>query len=252
MTDNRAATEVLGFILAFAIITAAIGIVYTSGFGGLQDVRDDEQLKNVERAFDVLSANIEEVRRFGTPSRSTEIRLRNGRLVLSNLTRIRVEVPAANFDMNVSMRPVSYISNDEDTIITYEGGAVFRASEGQAVMLSEPGWMLEENRLIVPGVVTYQREGPSSLSTAGTALLVAQSFDRVVSRHKSNAPFEVNITVNTTAARAGAWERYFGALTGGSPTTVYDTDPSDGEIKVGFTVESLLVIRAIIGLTLSP
>lgn len=248
---ERAATEVLGFILAFAVITAAIGIIYSSGIGGLQDMRDDEQLQNVERAFDVLAANIEEVRRFGTPSRSTEIRLRNGRLVLRSQSQMTINISdGTSFSVEVNMRPLSYVSPDEDTVITYEGGAVFRASEDQAVMLSDPGWIIEDERLVVPGVVTFREGGPNSLSTAGTALIVAQSSDRIVDS-ASGDDLNVTVTVNTSAARADAWMRYF-QRKASVPLTPVDDDPSDGEIAYSFTVDRLWVVRSIIGLTLSP
>lgn len=245
MMDDRAATEVLGFILAFAVITAAIGIIYSSGFAGLQDVRDDEQLKNVERAFDVLASNVEEVRRYGTPSRSTEIRLRDGRLVLAEQSEMWVNVSGSSFSVRIPMRPVTYESNDEATTISYEGGAVFRTSEGNSVMLREPGWIVEDDRLVVPGVVTFRKRGPNSLSTAGTALLISRSEGRNLHRFQNGSEVTVKIKINTT--RDGAWARY---LERKGFTQV--NAPGDGQIIYKKKFEKVRVVAALVSFELSP
>lgn len=245
MRDDRGATEVLGFILTFAIITTAIGLVYTSGFGGLQDLRDDEQLKNVERAFDVLASNIEDVRRYGTPSRSTEVKLRDGRLELEQQTLISVNISGASFTVNATMRPVTYISTDEATYITYEGGAVFRSSEDNSVMLSEPGWIIGDNRLIVPSVNTFRQDGPNTLSTAGTALLISQSSGRDISRFKNGSRVTVNITI--TSDRADAWGRY---LERNGFTEI--EGPNYGNVTYQREFKRVTVIEAFVGLELSP
>lgn len=76
--DNRAVSEVVGFVLTFSLVTMAIAIVFTAGFGGLQDTQQAEQVNNVERAFDVLDTNVQEVQRQEAPSRATEMRLSGG------------------------------------------------------------------------------------------------------------------------------------------------------------------------------
>lgn len=245
MMDDRGATEVLGFILAFAIITTAIGLIYSSGFGGLQDVRDDEQLKNVERAFDVMASNIEDVRRFGTPSRSTEVRLRDGRLVLRDSTEISVSVNGSSFSVNASMRPVMYRSSDEETFITYEGGAVFRSSEENSVMLREPGWIVSNDRLVVPAVETFRSDGPNSISTAGTALLISQSAGRTPHRFANGSTVLVKVTIDSP--RADAWGRYLSRIG-------FSEKPNENTDEITYTIEvsRVQVVESFIRLELSP
>jgi hypothetical protein len=79
MTD-RAVSDVIGYVLVFSLIIATVGIVTAVGFSTIEDRQRDERINNVERAFDVFAANVEDVYRGGAPSRATEIRLSGGTL----------------------------------------------------------------------------------------------------------------------------------------------------------------------------
>lgn len=242
--DTRGATETLGFVLAFAIVTASIGIVYTAGFGGLQDTRDAEQTKNVERAFDVLASNIEDVRRYGTPSRATEIRILDGQLALAGQTSIAVNLSSGE-NQTLPMRPIGFTSADQASSITYEGGAVFRTDDGNSLMISAPGWLVEEDRIVLPIVQTYRRGGPSELNIQGTSLVVAHSSDRRVQHYTDENGITVSITV--TSPRASAWGRYLE----GQGFTKVDTGTADGLVTYEITRTEIYIVRSIVGLELS-
>lgn len=244
MMDTRGATETLGFVLAFAIVTASIGIVYTAGFGGLQDTRDAEQTENVERAFDVLASNIEDVRRYGTPSRATEIRILDGRLALTSQTSITVNI-SGGMNQTLPMRPLAFIAADGSTSIAYEGGAVFRTDDGNSLMISDPGWLIGKDRLVIPVVQTFRRGGPNELNIQGTSLVVAHARDRLVDQTMDAAGTTVAITVSSP--RAAAWGRYFED----KGFTQTGDGPADGSVTYELTREEIYVIRAIVGLELS-
>lgn len=249
--DDRAATETLGFVLTFAMITAAIGIIYTGGFAGLQDARDAEQIQNVVRAFEVLGENLEDVRRYGTPSRSTEIRLLDGQLALGPQTQMIVNVSGASEAVTnpvvlVTMRPIVFTAGDDDTQISYEGGAIFRTDENTSVMLSKPGWIVSNERLILPTVQTYRRAGPNELDIRGTALVIAHSVNQSIYQLEGDPELTVNLTIRSS--RAEAWARFLDTKPGF--TSVGD-GPGDGKIKYQVKVDRLYVTNSIIGVELS-
>ena len=73
--DERGVSDVVGFVLVFALVTATVGVVYTTGIQGLTGSRDVERVNNAERAFDVFANNVDDVIRRGAPSRATEVKL---------------------------------------------------------------------------------------------------------------------------------------------------------------------------------
>ncbi|MFC7136780.1 hypothetical protein ACFQRB_10335 [Halobaculum litoreum] len=72
---TRAQSDAIGFVLVFSLIVLTVGTVYAAGYPALQDLRSDEQLENMERAFEVLDDNVDDMAREGAPSRATEIKL---------------------------------------------------------------------------------------------------------------------------------------------------------------------------------
>lgn len=203
MSDDRAVSEVLGFVLTFSLITVTIAIVFTAGFGGLQDAQHAEQVNNVERAFDVLATNVDEVHREGAPSRSTEMRLAGGQLAFGDPTTITIVVD--DNTTTVETRPLVYSNGNTD--IVYELGGIIRTDNGASVMLDEPGYILNDERSSIPFLITTK---PSDQTATGgqRTVLVRNSYQYAESLHPHTTENEtVAITINSP--RADAWERYF-------------------------------------------
>jgi hypothetical protein len=92
MMDDRGVSEVIGFVLVFSLITMTIAIVSVTGIGGLQDAQQAEQVNNVERAFDVLDDNFDEIQRQQAPNRTTELKLVDGSIGLGEEIEITVRI----------------------------------------------------------------------------------------------------------------------------------------------------------------
>lgn len=243
MTD-RAVSETLGFVLAFSLIVATIGIVYASGISGLNDAQQAEKVDNVERAFDVLADNLEDLHQRGAPSRATEVKLAGGSLMTSDETvtiRIRAENssdPLHNETYTANLKPIVY-QDDGGTSIVYSSGAVLRSDPGGAAMLNEPGWVTGPNRSALPLVVTYG-DGSGGIGGDGAVLVVAERRSRSL-----RTPFEVdgdstavvNVTVNSS--RVEPWKRYMEA----QGFEAKDPDGSNGNVTYQFETETLYVSR---------
>lgn len=242
MPPDRGVSEVLGFILVFGLVLGTISIVYVGGFSGLQDARDHEQNTNAERAFDVLATNIEEIARGDAPTRATEIKLSDATLTVDERQRVTVEVDG---DVVLEPRPRPIVHDaGGDTLIVYELGAVIRVDGDSARMVREPDFVFTEDTAVVRHVDTsggYQSVGGS------TTTLVRTSRSETV-LVQENVSSSVNYTLNTTEARALAWERYLDAQPSVS-CSIPAASPSTVECDVAVDTISLATIYLDVDLT---
>lgn len=237
MTD-RGVSEVLGFVLVFAIVTATIGIVYASGFTGLADVQHAEQLRNMERAFDVLDDNMADLHRRAAPSRATEVKLAGGFIGTGDAVKLTVSVvntsnASRNDTFLMSANPIVYDDGD-GTEIVYSMGGVFRTDDGNTAMLSEPDWVTDSDRAVIPFVVTFPQDAGIGVGGRTKVLLVASHEGSSL-----NGPFaadggaDVRVNVTVESPRADAWKRYFED----QGYTAIDGDASDDEVTYQFLTD---------------
>ena len=205
--DDRAVSEVVGYVLVFALVVTTIGVVFTTGFGALQDAQGAEQVNNVERAFDVLDANFQDMYRDGAPSRATEMRLVDGSLGFGEPTTIDVAQGGETIDnLTVTAYPIEYDSGD-GTQIVYVHGALIRAEGDGSVMLAEPNFILDDSHVVVSGMRTRPMSGsPTSVDRTETVLISGEHLRTdIATSESSNEP--LNITVESR--HVDAWESYF-------------------------------------------
>lgn len=172
--DRRGVSEVLGYILVFSLVIATITTTMVFGFGGLEDRQAEEQVTNIERAFDVLADNVADMQRHGDPSRATEIRLAGGTLSLGQEVTIRVGQGSSgtidpNAQTNVTLRPLVYES--EGGTVVYEAGMVFRADEASSLARTQTPFVVDDARAVVPAVLTTPDTARSGVSSDQTVLV---------------------------------------------------------------------------------
>lgn len=203
MTDDRGVSEVIGFVLVFSLITMTIAIVFTAGLGGLQDAQRTEQVNNVERAFDVLDTNAKEIQRQGAPSRATEMRLSGGRLGFGEPTAVTIDANDGTEPTTVETRPLTYTNGD--TEIAYELGAIIRTDDGGSVMLTDPGYVLNDDRSALPLLVTTKPSDQTAISGHRTVLVRGSKQHAQILQSRTTT----DLTITVESPRADAWERYF-------------------------------------------
>ncbi|MFB6218191.1 MAG: hypothetical protein ABEH77_03265, partial [Halobacteriaceae archaeon] len=220
------------------------------GVSGLEDLRATEATENVERAFDVLDSNMQDIYRRGAPSRATEIKLASGDIqvgdgVSININATNTSDSTDNTSFVMSTDPVVYDDGD-GTKILYVAGAVVRSDRGSAVMLSEPDWLASANRTVVPFVVTYNDGDRTVLSGQGTGLLVLQRASSSLSSFTTGPDSAARVNVSVDSPRAEVWKRYFEK----QGFTALDDSPGDGTVVYQFRTDEIYVPRTDIGVTL--
>jgi hypothetical protein len=204
--DDRAVSDVVGYVLIFSLITLSVGVITVGGFSTLEDRQDAERINNAERAFDVFAGNVEDVYRGGAPSRATEMRLSGGTLRYGEPVNVTVRDRATpNINHTMELTPLIYA--DGDTEIIYAGGAVIRSEPEGSVMLQEPPFVLRSDRTVLPFVRTTRAGGQTSLTRDGT-VRVETSRTNINATTRSGLSDASRLELVVESTHETAWEEY--------------------------------------------
>lgn len=201
--DSRAVSNTLGFVLLFSIILFSIGVVATAGVDSIEGVRDATMSNNAGQSFQTLARDVEDVHREQVSARTVSMRLGQGSLRRGEPTTISVDVnDNGTSEINETFTPLVY--EIDDTRLVYESGAVIREENGGAVMVREPGWAFESDRIILP-VVATSNDGSQSVSGSN-----AQIYLR---RAASDPPIvetgsDVAVEIDSTERREEIWYKW--------------------------------------------
>jgi len=215
-SDDRAVSDVVGYVLVFSLITISVGVITVGGFSTLEDRQDAERINNAERGFDVFAANMEDVYRDGAPSRATEMRLSGGTLRYGEPVNITIE-DSNNRNITASPRPLIY--RDTGTEIVYVAGAIIRSDDGNSVMLRDPPFRTNTAIGSFPLIITFRTTGSTTLSAEGTVQVISEAR-RVNTTTPAKFGDEMgSYTITVESPRAAAWEQYLKSRPGFSSVT---------------------------------
>jgi hypothetical protein len=198
---DSAQSDVLGFVFVFAIVVATIGLVFSTGFAGLQDARDFERVNNAERAFEVLKDNVEDMVDRGAPSRATEIKVSDAGISFGDPVTINVSEEGGAFSTAQTIDPLVYDA-DTGTEIVYATGAIVRQQSGGEIVTHAPGFLLSSERTVIP-IVQTRSAGSGGISGDATVLVRTRVSQRNILYVNEDDP--VTLWVNLTTPRAEAW-----------------------------------------------
>lgn len=211
LPDDRAVSEVLGFILVFSLVVSAVAIVSVFGFQSLEDTRNNEEVRNAERAFDVLRDNLADIHRQGAPSRATEISLENAQLEAGDPVEINVTGvnPSGPPDVNsFSYNPIVFDSRT-GTQVVYSGGAVFLDPREGGRMVQEPPLIIDDEKVVFP-VIQTALIGDTTSAGGQTVRVRAEQRQRQPLRGFTDPDTDYDkLIVNITSPRSDLWAAYF-------------------------------------------
>ena len=252
VSDRRAVSDVLGFVLVFALIMTTVGTVSVLGTGSLTDLRDAERMNNAERAFEVLADNVADIHRRGAPSRATEIKLHGARLTSGEPTKLTVRLD--NVDgtptYSATVDPIRYEPTIGESGLVYEAGAVIREDPSGAVMRREPTMTFTDTggrrTAVVPLVQTrFQRAsgGDDSIVLVRTERSITEVFtSRTDPSVDGVSEYVLTIRVESTRPRAEVWNRYFESeFEAAYGSTDACGDPTGGAFECSVAVDRLHV-----------
>ncbi len=246
--DSRGQSELLGFLLIFAVVVLTIALVSATGFVGFNNAQDYQRTSNAEGAFTVLAGNIDDVTRAGAPSRATEIRITDASLSL--------ETEASSIGLTLDGDPIEIEEGDgtgsivydsgTDTTITYRSGALLREDDGSSLLFREPNFVITEEEVILP-VVHLSSEDRHEIG--GTSNVDVRIHDGGTDVLVEKKPVNDNVTIVFTTPHVDAWTRYFEQFEEG-PVTNIEPDFDQDSIEVKIETERLSVIVNRVDVTL--
>ena len=191
-TDDRGISEVVAFILTFAIILGSVGLLYTTAFGAMTDYQESEQETNAVRAMDSLTDNFNDVlRSSGVNQRYGEISLRNGQITTSEGgTAVNITITNESGDVkllgnssgdrfagygNGATAELGEFAYESDNgKIAYEGGGLIRSEGSGSVVLREPQIRCDEERqTAIISLVTISAENRSIQTSSGLGITMS-------------------------------------------------------------------------------
>jgi hypothetical protein len=252
--NNRAVSEIIGFVLVFSLILGTITIVYVGGLSGLDDARNAERVNNAERAFDVMANNFQQMGRGDAPNRATEIKLADAQL--STSINRDISVDGSELSSPASANPVA-IRYDApgDTRLVYEYGAVIRVDDGKAIMRREPDFIFIDDTIVVR-FISLRGANQGVGGSSSTALVRAEQKQTEVLVNRGSTT-DLEMSIQTHPDRTDVWTAYLTEqmteATGTSPSCTENTITSE-TVEVtctGGSVSDLAVSRITIDVTLT-
>ena len=168
---DRGVSEVVAFILVFAMILGSVGLLYSTAFGAMTDYQETEQQINAERAMEALADNFNDViRDNGVNQRSGELSLREGTVSTSGSgTTLDITVnKTSGADDSVTADLGEFTYRSDDRRIAYEGGGLVSAGDdGDWSLVRERPQLKCGNDAAVISLVTISSDDRSVSSSSG-------------------------------------------------------------------------------------
>ena len=224
---DRGVSDMIAFMLVFATIIVSVALLSTVGLQSMSDYQEGEQLRNAERAMEVLTNNFNDVlRQGGIERRTSGLTLRKGTVTTgTGGTMVKVSVDGTYIGDHLDLERSDGNALDLGTFeyeagsdtIAYEGGGIVRASDGGSVVIERPRLKCAGDRALV-SLVAIDAED-RSIQSGGTVEFEMVSQNRQT--YVRDGVSTVSIRVTETAYD-GAWKSAFGS--GWSTKTMGDGD----------------------------
>lgn len=246
---DRAVSSVISFVFAFSFIILSVGLVYSVGFGALTEFQNDQQVAGATVTMESLANSFDEIQRGGGPVRTSEIRLADGSIAITNGAVVDVTVRDGGGTViagnSFVTRALSY--RYDDTTVTYEGGAVFnRQDNGGTSVLRAPLLRCDSETAIVSVVSLELSGGVKSVDSRNTVSVEAirklQTLAFPSGSQTAADAGSVSIEV-TNSPNIEGWENYLDERAAENPALTstgsgYECDVSgpNGRVIVRHTV----------------
>lgn len=183
--DDRAVSELVGFVLVFGIILSSVALLSVTGFQAMEDYQEVEQQRNAQRAMTALADNFNDVARHdGIDRRYGELSLRGGTIstnadgptVYINLTSSANSGALSEYDTGgdpeLEFELGAFEYEAESTAISYQGGAVVH-KQGELFIREPLVRYNEDTNVAVISLVKIDGTGRSIQSSGGQGVTIS-------------------------------------------------------------------------------
>ena len=232
---DRAQSEVIGTVLLIGLTITAVGATVAIGSVALDDAQTSADVQRVEGAMTQVDSKTSLVAHGG--STSQRVRLDPGSTANARIDgdagRMRIEVETEDGDVearNVTLGAVVYERGDDR--VAYQGGGVWRATEGGSWMVSPPEFHYRGDTLTLP-LVTIDGENGRFRDSAVVTRNASRPDQLFPNENVSNPLLGGNVTVTVESEYAQAWGQFFESRTEANVTRL-----ADDEVEVRLRTET--------------
>lgn len=149
--DTRGQSEVLSFLLLIAVTVAGTTAIVIAGVTALDTAQEDVTISQTENALTRVDAKISQVAIGDSPAQEFELAAGGGSVDLDREGWIRIRIintSTGRVDATVLNRSLGTIVYENgNTTLAYQGGGVWRAQDGDSVMISKPEFHYRDGTL---------------------------------------------------------------------------------------------------------
>ncbi len=199
--NDKAVTEVIGFIYIFAIVILAMSLIFVMGYPALQSSMDETIFESTEQSFIILQTDMKMVAFDQVPVKSLAVQLQSSTISVTNNSNITIEINDGT-DTIYGSGGIEFQKNDK--VLTYEDGAVFKEYPSGTIMVSNPRIYTDRingNNITTIGIVSVN--GTSSIGGASIATVIMKWDNSSV-----NTGTNVNVSLTINSIYAPEWESY--------------------------------------------
>jgi Tfp pilus assembly major pilin PilA len=140
ITDDRAVSESVGFVLLAFIIMLGISTVLMIGYPIYQNSIIEGHIQNMENGFNLLSANANKVALYESPTQSSELKIYDGTLSLEQDGYINITYTygANDDDYAYNSLPIMRYTINNNNVAYILGGVCKKDGNSQSIMLNSP------------------------------------------------------------------------------------------------------------------
>lgn len=208
--DERAVTELVGFVLVFGTVVLAVALVSVVAVQSLSLHEQHQSAREVDRSLIGLAGDFDEILRYeGVHERTHQLPVRGGQIETGGSgPRVDLAVEHGEGTETESWQLGSLVYEDGPMAVAYEGGGVFRRSNtGERTPLVEPRLACTDETALVSLVTiaegdgSYRSDRPISITATETGESYRKTFTDVRS---------LEVAVDTDGTDDHGWEGAFG------------------------------------------
>lgn len=222
--SEHAISEVVDFSIILAIMLLAVAIIGVAGFPLVDHMQESGHTENIRQSFIVLTANLNKVVFGSAPSQSIELKVNGGSVSVTGNSYFKATMQVWNsttssIETQSFERQMRMVENVfEDRSICYEGTAAWaQYPVGDAVIISEPEFVVNDNVVVIPVPMIT---GSSSVSGVGLVHVVCDGGEPSVYRYQNVSRAEIKIM----SKYYRGWERYLNDTFGMQIVNIDDTN----------------------------
>ena len=131
MMNNKAVSEVVGYLLTFSVVVAIVAVVYSAGMPMIEQSKESSVFESMGTSFLAIQSSVKKVAFGQSPIRTTKLNLIKGSISANenagNITVNGQPFPFGNIEYTLGSRKM-----------VYENGAVIQSTLGGDIIISDP------------------------------------------------------------------------------------------------------------------